>query len=138
MVLMEELKELTRILDEINSQGKVSRHNWLRLQKLFGNRFLKAWGLVSGGRIKRYIFRPSQRKIWIAVGHGGEYIIYPHAGYCSCNDFYFRVLDREEGLCYHLLAQKIAKILGAYREVLEEDEFYPLLMEEWLREAVED
>jgi predicted nucleic acid-binding Zn finger protein len=76
--------------------------------------------------------------VWIAVGQTGEYMIYPHAIYCSCNDFYFRVLDGETGLCYHLMAQKIAETLDHFDTILEEDEVYDQLLEIWRKELSED
>jgi predicted nucleic acid-binding Zn finger protein len=55
----------------------------------------------------------------------------PAAGFCSCDDFYFRVMDRETNICYHLIAQKIADALEWYDKIEEEDRLYDCLMEEW-------
>jgi predicted nucleic acid-binding Zn finger protein len=129
---------LENVLDELRINRELSRLSWQRLQSSFGDRFIKAWKLVTEKRMKKYIFRPSNRKIWIAVGHSGEYIIYPDAEYCSCNDFYFRVLDGETALCYHLIAQKIANTLDFYDVIPEEDDVYPLLLKVWKQELRED
>jgi predicted nucleic acid-binding Zn finger protein len=53
------------------------------------------------------------------------------AEFCTCDDFYFRVLDRKIHLCYHLIAQKIARNLGWYETIEETDELYKSLMNEW-------
>ncbi len=129
---------LETICDEARTQRELSRVNWQRLLSTFKDRFERAWRLVTERRIKRYIFHPSGRVVWIAVGQGGEYLILPAAGYCGCSDFYFRVVDGEAGVCYHLLAMKLADALDSFDVIDEEDEAYGLLMEEWKRQITED
>jgi len=122
---------LERLVDEARSERELSRSSWERLRSVFGDRFVKAWRLVLEKRIKRYIFRPSERVVWVAVGQSGEHRILPAAEYCSCDDFYFRVIDGDAGVCYHLLAQRLADALNSYQQILEEDEAYPALAAEW-------
>jgi predicted nucleic acid-binding Zn finger protein len=110
----------------------LSRINWLRLLKLFGDRFVRSWKLVSEGRVIKYVFRPSGKVIWVVLGQGAEYLVYSQAEYCSCSAFYFRVIDGKEGYCYHLLAHKLSLVLGFFRIVFEEDDVYKILMDEWL------
>jgi predicted nucleic acid-binding Zn finger protein len=69
--------------------------------------------------------------MWIVVGKSRDYLLLPAADFCSCNDFYFRVMDREVHLCYHLITQKLAEALGWYDTVEEEDKLYDPLMKEW-------
>jgi predicted nucleic acid-binding Zn finger protein len=88
---------------------------------------------VERRRVKRYVFEPSGRVVWVVVGRESEYQVLPESGYCDCSDFYFRVVDGEAGLCYHLMAQRLAEALVEYEEIREEDEFYEPLMEEWRR-----
>jgi len=126
------------ICDEARTQRELSRVNWQRLLSTFKDRFERAWRLVTERRIKRYVFHPSGRVVWIAVGQGGEYLILPAAGYCGCSDFYFRVVNGEAGVCYHLLAMKLADALDSFDVIDEEDEAYRLLMEEWKRQITED
>ena len=122
---------LERLVNEARSERELSRSSWERLRSVFGDRFDKAWRLVLEKRIKRYIFRPSERVVWVAVGQSGEHRILPAAEYCSCDDFYFRVIDGDAGVCYHLLAQRLAEALNSYLQILEEDEAYPALAAEW-------
>ncbi len=129
---------LEQVLGEVRTRRELSRFNWKRLMDAFGDRFTRAWGMVTENRVKRYVFRPSGREVWIAVGNNAEYMIYPYAGYCSCSDFYFRVLDEEVAVCYHVLAQRLAEALRHYDTVHEEDEAYHTLMDIWKRYAVED
>lgn len=130
----QELMIFEQILDELRSNRELRRISWQHLHNTFGDRFTKAWRLVTENRIKKYVFRPSDRIVWIAVGQSGEYLIYPNAGYCGCSDFYFRVLDGEAALCYHLIAQKIAEALNRFDIIFEEDEVYNTLLEVWKKE----
>jgi predicted nucleic acid-binding Zn finger protein len=129
---------LEQILRELRTEKELSRLNWQKLRNTFGERFVRAWDLVIQRRIKKYIFKPSEKEIWVAIGSRGEYMIYSRSGYCSCSDFYFRVLDNEIALCYHLLAQKLAKALDHYDLIIEEDEAYRELMHIWKAYALED
>jgi predicted nucleic acid-binding Zn finger protein len=137
-VVVRERIILEQVLDELRTNRELSRVNWQWLYNSFKERFTKAWKLVTENRIKKYLFKPSGKEVWIAVGQLGEYMIYPLAEYCGCNDFYFRVLDGETPLCYHLLAQKIAEALDHYEKILEDDEAYTQLIEIWKKEIAED
>lgn len=138
MASLQEHLSLEQILRDLRSSKEISRQNWQRLRSTFGDRFDKAWRLVTENRIKKYVFKPSNRTLWIAIGQNAEYLIYSNAGYCSCSDFYFRVLDHEKAYCYHLLAQKIAEALNHYDLVEEEDEAYEPLLDIWKEYSVAD
>lgn len=84
---MEERLILERVLDEARTEKQLSRTNWERLRTIFRDRFDRAWRLVQEQRVKRYTFHPSGRVVWVVVGQGGEYQVYPEAGYCGCDDF---------------------------------------------------
>lgn len=126
-----EIDTLTLICKEAKSQDKLSGKNLTDLYDLFGQRFSKALEALKENRIKKYHFRPSNRIVWIVIGREREYLLMPEAEFCSCDDFYFRVLDKKIHLCYHLIAQKIARNLGWYEVVDENDELYQCLMNEW-------
>jgi predicted nucleic acid-binding Zn finger protein len=133
MAITQERRILEQICDELRSTPTLTQALWDRLRSSLGDRFEKAWQLVGQRRVKKYVFEPSGRVIWIIVGRESEYQVLPESGYCDCSDFYFRVVDGEAGLCYHLMGQKLADALGKYEEVREGDEFYEPLMEEWRR-----
>ncbi len=101
------------------------------LYDIFGQRFTRAFEAIKENRVKKYSFKPSGKVVWIVVGRERDYLLMPEAQFCSCDDFYFRVLDREIHLCYHLIAQKMAKILELYETIKEHDELYDSLIEEW-------
>jgi len=126
-----EIKKLEKVCEEAKTKGEVTGDQQTQLSDAFGSRFTKAWETLNEKRVKKYVFSPSGRIVWIVVGREREYQIMPAAGFCSCDDFYFRVMDREAHICYHLIAQKIADALGWYDKVEEEDRLYDCLMEEW-------
>jgi predicted nucleic acid-binding Zn finger protein len=133
----EEKKALREASEEARMLGRVSEERTTQLRSVFGDRFERALRLVEEKRVKKYLFEPSGRIIWIVVGKEKEYQILPRAGYCPCDDFYFRVINGETGLCYHLIAQCLAEALGIFEEVREGDEFYEPLMAEWRSQALE-
>jgi len=138
MASLHEHLTLEQILRDLRISREISSQNWQRLRNTFGDRFDRAWKLVTENRLKKYVFKPSGRTLWVAIGQNAEYLIYSNAGYCSCSDFYFRVLDHEKAYCYHLLAQKMAEALNHFDLVEEEDEAYQPLLEIWKEYSVAD
>ena len=126
-----EIKVLEKVCEEAKINGEVTGKQLAQLSEALGSRFTKAWETLNEERVKKYVFSPSGRIVWIVVGREREYQIMPAAGFCSCDDFYFRVMDREVHICYHLIAQKIADALGWFDKIEEDDETYDFLMEEW-------
>ncbi|MCD6263162.1 hypothetical protein J7L60_01965 [Candidatus Bathyarchaeota archaeon] len=131
-----EWRVLREICEEARRLGRLPGERLAELRALLGERLERALRAVEETRVKRYTFKPSGRIIWIVVGKEGEYQILPRAGYCSCDDFYFRIINGEAGLCYHLIAQRLAEALGRFEEVEEGDEFYDALMAEWRSQAL--
>lgn len=126
-----EIKVLENVCEEAKINGEITGKQLTQLSEALGSRFTKAWETLKEERVKKYVFSPSGRIVWIVVGREREYQIMPAAGFCSCDDFYFRVMDREVHICYHLIAQKIADALGWFDKIEEDDETYDFLMEEW-------
>ena len=126
-----EIDTLNAICRQAKAEGKLSGKNLTELYDLFGQRFTKALEVLKENRVKKYTFRPSNRVVWIVVGRERDYLIMAEAEFCTCDDFYFRVLDKKIHICYHLLAQKIARNLGWYAPVEENDELHESLMDEW-------
>ena len=126
-----EIDALNAVCREAKTEGKLSGKNLTELYELFSQRFTKALNTLKENRVKKYVFKPSGRIVWIVIGRERDYLIMPEAEFCMCNDFYFRVLDKEIHLCYHLIAQKIARNLGWYETIKENDKLYETLMNEW-------
>ncbi|MEM3673358.1 MAG: hypothetical protein QW468_03940 [Candidatus Bathyarchaeia archaeon] len=127
---------LSAICKQAKAEGKITGKNLTKLYEIFGQRFTKAFEALQEGRVKKYVFNPSGRTVWIVVGKERDYLIMPEAEFCTCDDFYFRVLDKKTHLCYHLIAQKIAKSLAWYETIEERDELYDSLMNEWKKATV--
>jgi len=131
-----EIDVLNSICKEAKAEGRLTGKNLTKLYETFGQRFTKAFEALKESRVKRYVFKPSGKTVWIVVGKERDYLIMPEAEFCPCDDFYFRVLDREVHLCYHLIAQKLAKNLEWYEAIEEHDEIYDSLMTEWKKAIV--
>jgi predicted nucleic acid-binding Zn finger protein len=131
-----EIDKLNAICKEAKAEDKLTGKNLTRLYEIFGQRFTRAFEVLKENRVKKYVFKPSGRIVWIVVGKERDYLLMPEAEFCTCDDFYFRVLDREIHLCYHLIAQKLANILEWYEAIEEHDELYDSLMEEWKKPTV--
>jgi predicted nucleic acid-binding Zn finger protein len=131
MKISKEVKLLQKICKEAKTKGDLTEKQLAQLSEAFGSRFTKAWDAIQGEQVKKYVFIPSGIVVWIVVGREREYQILPEAGFCSCDDFYFRVMDREANICYHLIAQKIADELGLYDKIEERDKLYDCLMSDW-------
>jgi predicted nucleic acid-binding Zn finger protein len=126
-----EIDTLNAICKQAKVEDKLSGKNLTDLYDLFGQRFTKALEALKENRVKKYVFKPSNRIVWIVVGRERDYLLMPEAEFCTCDDFYFRVLDKKVHLCYHLIAQKIARTLCWYEVLDENDELYQSLMNEW-------
>jgi len=99
------------------------------IDSLFSNKSDKVLEVIKRG-ITKYIYKPSNRVIWIAIGEGCEHLIYPKL-YCSCQDFYKNVvIQRKRPFCKHLIAQAICDGLGDYNELELEDEDFNTLVED--------
>ncbi|MHA2180710.1 MAG: hypothetical protein ACXAAH_04720 [Promethearchaeota archaeon] len=72
--------------------------------------------------ITKYIYKPSNRVVWGAMGTNQEHLIYPKI-FCSCQDFYKSVVvNRTRNFCKHLVAQIISEGLNDFKEITLPDE----------------
>jgi len=74
----------------------------------YGTKFDRATDTVLAGGVKECRFLPSGRRLVTVVGKLGDEFVDPERPYCSCSNFYFRVLGGREETCYHLISYKIA------------------------------
>lgn len=99
--------------------------------KSYVPKLTKAAEAVESGAVKKYVFRPSMRTIWIVVGKEREYQVIPRL-YCQCDDFYINVVVKKKTrACYHLIAQILAEEIGKFEsyELLDSD--FIRLNKEW-------
>jgi len=99
------------------------------------DRFSRALEAVKKRKVKKYVFKPSGRVIWIVVGKKREYIVLPKVSFCSCDDYYYRIMNDEASLCYHLIACWIAETTGEFDLIEEEDSLYDFLLEDWKKQT---
>jgi predicted nucleic acid-binding Zn finger protein len=97
--------------ENTNEQTEALRGRFPEFKK-YGSKFDRAIDTVLGGGVKESVFLPSGRKVITVVGRLGDEFIDPEKPYCSCSNFFFRVLGGREEICYHLLSYKIAAKTG--------------------------
>jgi len=124
-----EASTLDSICQTIRVEGDVSDSHVAELADRFGQRADKALEALNESRIKKYVFQPSGRIVWIVVGKERDYLVMPSIGYCSCDDFYYQ-FDHGH-VCYHIIAQKLAEATGRFDLFEDDDQFYDVLIREW-------
>ena len=124
-----EASTLDSICQTIHVEGDVSDKHVAELVDRFGQRADKALEALNESRIKKYIFQPTGRVVWIVVGKNRDYLVMPEIDYCSCYDFYFQ-FDRGH-VCYHIIAQKLAEAIGVFDKFEDDDQLFNVLIEEW-------
>ncbi len=120
----DELDKLDKIIVKIHSKGRLGEEERNLLSQVFSNRFERAIRIVDEKRVTKYNFEPSGREVWTVRGQSGIYQIMPTTLYCSCDDFYFRVLGGKRGVCYHIIAQILASTLSKFVEKELPDKLY--------------
>jgi predicted nucleic acid-binding Zn finger protein len=127
--------DLSELLRNIGEGGELNDESRKKIEIKYGSKLEQAEKLVHSMSVKRYIFKPSYRVVWIVVGREKEYFLIP-GFYCQCDDFYIRVVIRKEtDLCYHLLAQAIAERTGEYETFEVPDSDFIRLNNEWKKQS---
>ncbi len=116
---------------ELKSKRELSVRLRELLQKAFGERFANGWDLAQSRKVRRYEFVPSGRVLWTVEGRKGEYQVMPEIPFCYCDDYYFRVMDKKRGLCYHIIAQRVAQALNLFEKIPKKDGQYSAITERW-------
>ena len=124
-----EAEVLEAVCADVRLQGTVSNAHVNMLVTRFGQRVNKALEALGESRIKKYVFQPSGRVVWIVVGKERDYLVMPASDYCSCDDFYYQ-FDHGH-ICYHIIAQKLAESLGRFDLFGDNDGFFDILIREW-------
>ncbi len=115
------LKEAKLLDNDANEEPFASRFSQYAR---FGKTFEKAVDAVLRGYVKAHVFLPSERTICTVVGSSGDEFIDPEKPYCSCNNFFFRVMGGKREYCYHLLSYKIALEAGKIERITFHDDEY--------------
>jgi predicted nucleic acid-binding Zn finger protein len=126
---MVEQQVFRTVFTRVQHKRELSNADQTLLLHFFRNRFTNALNALTNLKVHKYIFTPSNRVLWSVEGKTQEYQILPSAPFCACNDFYFRVINREIFLCYHLLAFKLAHVLNQYVVTKRSDRNFEELMD---------
>ncbi len=129
--LMEEAYE------ELVSHHELSPRLKEALEKMFGERFTNGWELANAKKVRRYGFKPSGRVVWVVQGRKSKYQVIPDIPFCYCDDYYFRVMDKKRGLCYHIIAQHIAEALNKFEEISKKDSQYSNITARWRAKEID-
>ncbi len=123
-------EEIFSAIEEVKRERGISGSTLVTLNRLCGERFWRAIKAVTSSLVKRYLFEPSNREVWVVVGKNRDYIVSDF--YCDCDDFYFKVvIKRRAKSCYHILAKLLAEALEVFSDIRIGDEMYDTLREEW-------
>lgn len=120
---------LSEIYLKIKEKGDIDDEFVNYLESIYPDKSSEILQSLKRG-ITKYIFKPSNRIIWTAIGENDEYLIYPKI-YCSCIDFYNRVvIKRKKVVCKHLIAQTISDALNNFKEKKLDDRNYNTFIKE--------
>lgn len=103
----------------------------------YDRKFDRALDAVLSGCVKEVRFKPSGRKVHAVVGKMGDEFIDAEKPYCSCSNFFFKVLGGKDELCYHLLSYRIAVKTGKVDVVEFSDEEYAPYLVATIRDVFE-
>jgi predicted nucleic acid-binding Zn finger protein len=124
-----EVDMLENICKEVQAGCRITDVHRNKLSSIFGQRLERALEALEECRVKKYVFQPSGRIVWIVVGKEREYLVLPAAEYCTCDDFYFQF--HQGHLCYHIIAQKLAEATGRFDLIEDDDPLFDILIKEW-------
>jgi predicted nucleic acid-binding Zn finger protein len=126
---------LKQLSEELRRTHTLTDEQKQTLSKVFDKRLPPALALVEDRSVTSYRFKPSGRTIWIVKGRKGDYQIMPESLFCTCDDYYFRVMDNKKQLCYHIVAQQIAEALGQFDAYDQSDSSYNEVTAKWSARA---
>jgi predicted nucleic acid-binding Zn finger protein len=122
---------ISELFTELKSRGALSEKSRERVERAFGDRYTNGLKLANSHKVQRYTFTPSGRVVWVVRGRTNEYQVIPELPFCYCDDYYFRVMDRKRGLCYHIIAQRIAEAMDQFNTVQKTDSQYSTITYRW-------
>jgi predicted nucleic acid-binding Zn finger protein len=126
--------DLNEALFEIGHEKEIRVDLREKLRQAYGSKFEKGEEAARSKAVKKYIFMPSEKIVWIVVGKEKEYFVIPRL-YCQCDDFYINVVIKKRAeLCYHLLAQALADQLGDFETFILPDSDFIRLNNEWKKQ----
>ena len=61
----------------------------------------------------------------MVAGRGRDYQVLPDSLFCTCDDYYFRVMEHKKQLCYHIIAQQLSVAMNKQNSIDMTDSRYP-------------
>ncbi len=130
---LKEKRGLESLFDDLKRTGALTKEISWKFKEVYGFRFRKGLDACLSRKVKKYVFRPSGRVVWVVTGESRDYIVFPDF-YCSCKDFYLNVVVRgKTDACYHLIARKFAEHFNLFELFILRDEEYRGFIEEWVK-----
>jgi len=124
---------LTYLQEKIEKKGIIDEEIIKILDQALNEGSQRVLKCIKRG-ITKYVYQPSQRVLWSAMGENKEHIIYPRM-YCSCNDFYKEVvINRKRSYCKHLISQVICESLNQFETSQVEGKQFKELIDDILLE----
>ncbi|MDA4128495.1 MAG: hypothetical protein OK422_03425 [Thaumarchaeota archaeon] len=117
-------------------QSKEALQERFREYSRFGKGFEKAIDTALSDNVKKHLFAPSGRVLYTVVGRSGDEFLDPTRPYCSCDDFYFKVLGGQKELCYHILSFRIATEANLVDTITFDDQEYNSILESICRDLL--
>lgn len=120
---------LLKVFEKIKQKHLIDEEFISFLELIFSDKSSDVLDVLKRG-ITKYIYKPSNRVVWTAMGKNQEHLIYPKL-FCSCQDFYKNVvIKRNREFCKHILAQVISEALQNFKEAsLDDDKFKDIATE---------
>ncbi len=134
---MDETVVLKQVRKDIHQAGTIGDTEKQRLQETFTKRYSQASTIVDEQKVTKYAFKPSGRTIWAVTGKHGEQQVLPESLYCTCSDYYYRVMGGKKQVCYHIIAQQLAEALGKYQSTDLSDAKYSDITSKWTPRPVQ-
>ena len=122
---------LKQVSQDVRRTHNLSEDQKQVLSNVFEKRLTQALALVESRNVTSHQFKPSGRTVWIVKGRKSDYQVMPESMFCTCDDYYFRVMDNKKQLCYHLVAQQLAEAIGKFEVSEMSDSRYTEVTAKW-------
>lgn len=84
--------------------------------------------VIASNSIKKMLFTPSGRSVWVVIGKYNEYWVDLELEFCTCKDFYFKTLSHGSA-CYHLKSIRKAIEENLFETIIFDDKEYLQLLQ---------
>ena len=120
---------LLDVFEKINRKQIIDEEFLSFIELIFPGKSAGVIDVLTKG-VTKYIYKPSNRIVWAAMGKKQEHLVYPRI-FCSCQDFYKTVVVyKKRDFCKHILAQIISEALNRFKIIgLDDNKFKEFVRE---------